>query len=275
MPAGLRRDAECCSTRCRQARHRFNVAVGTATAGEGPLRLAYADPPYPGLSRRYYGAHPDFGGEVDHAALVAQLAEFDGWALSTSAAALPSVLALCPPGSRVAAWHRGARPRNGGRRISGPLSAWEPVIFWGGRAACRHDASRGSAIRVAEDLRDGSRRVVTVPRYASQLAADDASRSTSRRVYRVDTTALQVDPRRRAPLLEPRGPADPTDSLVYVPRARLTDSRRVTGAKPAAFSRWMFDLLGAQAQDELVDVFPGSGGVQRAWEQFTRRREAS
>ena len=74
-----------------------------------PLRLAYADPPYPGNARLYRG-HPDYAGEVDHAALIRRLAAYDGWALSTSAAALPAVLALCPPGVRVAAWHRGERP---------------------------------------------------------------------------------------------------------------------------------------------------------------------
>ncbi|MCT7149563.1 hypothetical protein M1196_23235, partial [Salmonella enterica subsp. enterica serovar Oranienburg] len=78
--------------------------------GRDVLRLAYADPRYPGLSRRYYGKHPDFAGEVDHAALIAKLGEFDGWALSTSARSLQDVLALCPPGSRVAVWVRGERP---------------------------------------------------------------------------------------------------------------------------------------------------------------------
>lgn len=29
--------------------------------------------------------------------------------------------------------------------------------------------------------------------------------------------------------------------------------------------RWVFDLLGALPGDEFVDVFPGSGGVGRAW----------
>ena len=49
--------------------------------------------------------------------------------MSTSAEALPAVLALCPPGVRVAAWHRGERPT----RSLWPLRAWEPVIYHGGR----------------------------------------------------------------------------------------------------------------------------------------------
>ena len=49
IPERARRDAICCSVRCRQARHRFLRAAGQAgpVAGGRPLRLAYADPPYP------------------------------------------------------------------------------------------------------------------------------------------------------------------------------------------------------------------------------------
>jgi hypothetical protein len=115
--------------RCRQARHRFLRTVGRAAVAAGrPLRLAYADPPYPGNARLYRG-HRDYAGEVDHAALIRRLGPYDGWALSTSAATLPAVLALCPPGVRVAAWHRGERPTASWH----PLSAWEPVIYHGGR----------------------------------------------------------------------------------------------------------------------------------------------
>ena len=130
IPAKARRDAVCCSVRCRQARHRFFRAVGYAdsVAPGRTLRLAYADPPYPGKARLYRD-HPDYAGEVDHAALLAELSGYDGWALSTSAQALPVVLALCPPDVRVAAWHRGERPT----RSRWPLHAWEPVIYYGGR----------------------------------------------------------------------------------------------------------------------------------------------
>jgi len=44
---------------------------------------------------------------------------------------------------------------------------------------------------------------------------------------------------------------------------------RVIGTKPAAFCRWMFDLVGATPGDTLDDLFPGSGIVGRAWEFFT------
>ncbi len=197
---GSRSDAKFDRTRCRQAAHRFRRAGVTARVANGhPLRLAYADPPYPGMARRYYQGHPDYAGEVDHADLIRRLSTFDGWALSTSAAALPTVLPLCPPGVRVAAWFRGERPTRSFR----PLVGWEPVIFWGGRA------------------------------YMSTIG--------QRRV----------------------------DALVHVARARTTDPRRVIGSKPAAFCFWLFDLLGALPGDELADLFPGSGGIGRAWTVYT------
>lgn len=146
IPAALRSDAVCCSTRCRQARHRFGSGVGVAAGGRDGshvLRLAYADPPYPGLSKRYYSGHPDYAGEVDHADLIRRLSTYDGWALSTSARALPDVLALCPPGVRVAAWVRGERPT----RSAGPLNAWEPVIYWGGRRIMPADVSPADTTR--------------------------------------------------------------------------------------------------------------------------------
>ena len=74
-------------------------------------RYAWPTPtrPIPGKAWLYRD-HPDYAGEVDHAALIGRLSGYDGWALSTSAEALPGMLALCPPGVRVAAWHRGERP---------------------------------------------------------------------------------------------------------------------------------------------------------------------
>lgn len=111
------------------------------------MKFAYADPPYPGQSWRVYGKHEDYAGEVDHVELVARLvAEYpDGWALSTSASALPEVLALCP-------YRRGTDRKNPGRVAKGssvrvlawvkpqappyPVRvqfSWEPVILWGGR----------------------------------------------------------------------------------------------------------------------------------------------
>jgi hypothetical protein len=38
--------------------------------------------------------------------------------------------------------------------------------------------------------------------------------------------------------------------------------------KPQAYCWWLFDALGAKPGDELVDVFPGSGAVARAWDAY-------
>jgi len=45
-----------------------------------PKRIAYADPPFPGMARKYYQHEPTYAGEVDHRALLAELVTFDGWA---------------------------------------------------------------------------------------------------------------------------------------------------------------------------------------------------
>jgi len=44
--------------------------------------------------------------------------------------------------------------------------------------------------------------------------------------------------------------------------------RAFTGQKPEQLCYWLFDVLGMQADDELVDLFPGSGAVARAWESW-------
>ncbi len=50
--------------------------------------------------------------------------------------------------------------------------------------------------------------------------------------------------------------------------ANITLKKGLTGAKPLAFSLWMFNLLGILPTDEFVDIFPGSGMVGLAWNQF-------
>lgn len=97
-----------------------------------PGRFAYADPPYPGFARRYYGREPSYAGEVDHRELIARLESggYLGWALSTSSKALRDVLPLCPRAARVAAW---VKPIAVPAATCGPHSTWEPVIVVGGR----------------------------------------------------------------------------------------------------------------------------------------------
>lgn len=82
------------------------------------MKIAYADPPYPGNAEKIYGDHPDYAGEVDHPLLIGRLrANYAGWALSTSAAALRNVLPLCPENARVLAWVKHT-----------VTVSWEPVI---------------------------------------------------------------------------------------------------------------------------------------------------
>lgn len=198
-----RRDQVFCSKRCRQASHRFGKGCVARRPGNGqPLRLAYADPPYPGQARLYRD-HRDFAGEVDHAELIGRLCSYDAWALSTSAAALPAIVELCVAEGlgdaiRVAAWV------NGPIHTSSffPLSSWEPVVYT-----------------------------------------------------------------RARPNLEPDRP--PADSLVHGRCRRATDPGRVIGSKPADFIWWLFDLLAAGPSDTLDDLYPGSGGIARAWSIYT------
>lgn len=208
-----------CSQRCRQAAWRFRDGVVARERADEPRRWAYADPPYPGLARRYYRDHPDYAGEVDHLALLSRLRAYDGWAVSTSADGLPMVLGHARDlglDVAVAAWFRGARAVPSSR----PLHAWEPVIYSGARP---------------------------IPEPSREYSSD-------------------------ASLLEPRR----VDALVHVSRPRTTDPDRVVGAKPARFAYWLFELLGMRPGDHLEDLFPGSGGVGRAWEVFVSAgRDAS
>lgn len=162
------------------------------------MRVAYADPPYPGNSKRHYEEHPDYAGEVDHVALIARLVEDypDGWALSTRSTALREVLMLCPEGVHVAAWVKPfAAFKN--NRIT---QAWEPVIY---------KVRGGQAEQNGFFLRDW------------------------------------------------------VSAAPPVFRNRATDATR--GEKPQEFCFWLFALLGIGRDDELDDLFPGSGAVAEHW----------
>lgn len=45
----------------------------------------------------------------------------------------------------------------------------------------------------------------------------------------------------------------------------ITLKRGLTGAKPEAVCHWAFEVVAARPDDELVDMFPGTGAVSRAW----------
>lgn len=91
------------------------------------MRIGYADPPYPGMSG-FYRDHPDYGGEVDHAALVARLiADYDGYCLHTASTTLAEVLAHFPAEEpyRILAW---VKPFASFKPNVAVAYAWEPVI---------------------------------------------------------------------------------------------------------------------------------------------------
>ena len=158
------------------------------------MRIAYADPPYIGQSKKHYGR-----AEVNHEILINHLAnDFpDGWALSCSSPSLPELLPKCPTGVRVGAW---VKPFASFKPGVNPAYAWEPVVWIGGRNKGRDEPT----------------------------TRDWCSCS-------------------------------------------ITLKRGLAGAKPEGFSFWLFALLGMRLGDELVDMFPGTGGVTSAWEAYQRQ----
>ena len=50
--------------------------------------------------------------------------------------------------------------------------------------------------------------------------------------------------------------------------ASITLKKGLVGVKPESFCFWVFNLLGAQPDDELHDLFPGSRAVSTAWEKW-------
>lgn len=50
--------------------------------------------------------------------------------------------------------------------------------------------------------------------------------------------------------------------------APITMKRGLTGAKPEDVCHWAFELLGARPDDELDDLFPGTGAVTKAWKTW-------
>jgi len=47
--------------------------------------------------------------------------------------------------------------------------------------------------------------------------------------------------------------------------------RGLVGAKPEGVCFWVFAMLGVQPGDTLVDLYPGTGAVTRAWEKWQRQ----
>jgi len=87
------------------------------------IKVAYADPPYTGQSKRY----PEKT-EVDMNELINGMTRsYACWALSASSPSLKQILLYCPPDVRIAAW---VKPFCMFKPNVNPAYAWEPVIFW-------------------------------------------------------------------------------------------------------------------------------------------------
>lgn len=168
------------------------------------MKFAYADPPYPGQSAKHYADHPDYAGEVDHADLIEELMDYDGWCLHTSSPALPTITELLADEGllardgdyRLMAW---VKPFAAFKKNVSVAYAWEPVIV---KPARRFEGFGGD--HVGRDwIAEG-----------------------------------------------------------------ITLKRGLTGAKPERVCHWLFEVMGMRPDDELDDLFPGSGAVTRAWDSW-------
>ena len=103
------------------------------------MRLAYADPPYPGCAHLYKD-HADFAGEVDHEELLWRLnTEYDGWVLHTASTTLLQLAPFISKEARLMAW---VKPFAAFKRNVSVAYAWEPVIV----KAARKPVVRGRVV---------------------------------------------------------------------------------------------------------------------------------
>lgn len=168
------------------------------------MRLAYADPPYPGQAKLYRD-HPDYAGEVDLGLLCDWLLDFDGFVLHTSSVALYDVETAMRVAHkdtyRVMAW---VKPFAAFKRNVSVAYAWEPVLV----------------------------KPVRKPTVRKEMGF----------TYR-DWLAESI-----------------------------TLKRGLTGAKPEKVCHWLFEAAGAEPQDTLYDLYPGTGAVTRAWDTWQTLR---
>lgn len=76
----------------------------------------------------------------------------------------------------------------------------------------------------------------------------------------------------RKPVVDPDGRYIMRDWVA----ASCTLKKGLVGAKPMDVCLWVFDVLGAQPDDDLHDLYPGTGAVTAAWGawQAMKRRAA-
>ncbi len=50
----------------------------------------------------------------------------------------------------------------------------------------------------------------------------------------------------------------------------ITLKKGLCGVKPEKVCWWAFELVGCRPEDELVDLYPGTGAVTKAWENWKK-----
>lgn len=173
------------------------------------MRIAYADPPYPGCAHLYKD-HPDYDGEVSTEWLGGILRRYDGWCLHTASTTLAQVIeelglaGWTPQDYRVMAW---VKPFAAFKANVSVAYAWEPILV----KAARKPVVQTGVLNPGITYRDWISESITL-------------------------------------------------------------KRGLTGVKPQRVCHWLFEVMGCEPEDELDDLFPGTGAVTTAWEVWRNQR---
>lgn len=73
------------------------------------------------------------------------------------------------------------------------------------------------------------------------------------------------------PLIVVRGRQRPPGRRDWLRAQPARHGGELPGRKPLAFCAWLFECLGLVVGDELLDLFPGTGIVTRAWRNLSSR----
>jgi hypothetical protein len=55
----------------------------------------------------------------------------------------------------------------------------------------------------------------------------------------------------------------------------ITLQRGMVGVKPDNVVLWAFEMVGATLDDEMIDLYPGQGTVERCWRQWKEMQQSS
>ena len=210
------------------------------------MRFAYADPPYPGQSAKHYSDHGDYAGEVGHYDLIKHLREYDGWLLHTSAPALQYVLGLLAEQDQLTMQGDG----------------WQKCDGCGGADTFSRPSERYSpgGLRIfawtkpfAAFKRNVSPAYAWEPVIVKPLRKGEPNQRPDSPVMR-DWLAVRTE--------------DCSQEEMDAIAESITLRKGLTGAKPERLCRWLFEACGLRPEDQLDDLFPGSGAVTAAWESW-------